>query len=81
MSDYLIHQAKNLLIYHPSGEINASNILNYLQNVLSDPHYQIGMIEYIDLSRVITWSISHIEVEEIVQKEVDKRNVFLFKGE
>ena len=67
MNDSLIRPSKNLLIYHPGGEINASNILNYIQNVLTNHHYQVGLFEYIYLSRVTKWSISHNDVEEIVQ--------------
>jgi hypothetical protein len=54
------------LIYHPVGELNASDILNYIHNVLSDPDYQIGLLEYINLSQVTKWSISHRDVEGIV---------------
>ena len=62
---FTIDTTKNLLIYRPEGVINGESIMGYIQGVLRDPDYQPGLLEYIDLSGVSEWQLSHSEVEKV----------------
>jgi len=44
-----------------SGEV----IMAYIQGVLNHADYKTGLLEFIDLSGVTEWQLSHTEVEKV----------------
>ena len=54
-----------MLISRPHGNLAAADVLNY---VLKDTRSREKMYEFIDLSTVENWSLSHPVVENIVKK-------------
>lgn len=65
MKSFNIFPEKNLIIYRPVGIISATDIIDYIQNVVKDDKFKEGLMEYIDLSEVEDWQLDHQEVEKV----------------
>jgi hypothetical protein len=65
MKSFNIFPEKNLIVYRPVGIISATDIIDYIQNVVKDHKFKEGLIEYIDLSQVEDWKLAHQEVEKV----------------
>ena len=65
MKAFNIFPEKNLIIYRPVGIISATDIIDYIQDVVKDDNFKEGLSEYIDLSKVEDWKLDHQEVEKV----------------
>ena len=71
MKAFYILPDKNLIVYRPVGIISATDIIDYIQNVIKDKDFKEGLIEYIDLSGVEDWKLDHQEVEKVTYVDSD----------
>ncbi len=62
---YKIIKNKRLLIYKPEGVLTDTGIMDYINRVLQDADFKAGLLEFIDLSSVTEWQLTHSEVEKI----------------